>query len=134
MAPNNCQWLIERLMSKKQGGTVNITTLTTLQTQTNAILLGLSKKLDVRTVGVNMVQSPYLICDICSESHGSDACMYNLELVNFVEKYNWHRNPYSNTYNLGWKNSPNFSWSNNNQGNVLSNIPNFSPLSFEQPN
>ncbi|KAL0448856.1 UNVERIFIED_CONTAM: hypothetical protein Slati_1442000 [Sesamum latifolium] len=33
-------------------------------------------------------------------------------------------NPYSNTYNLGWSNHPNFSWSNNQQQG---------PLGYQQP-
>ena len=33
------------------------------------------------------------------------------EQANYVGQY--PSNPYSNTYNLGWQNHPNFSWSNN---------------------
>ena len=53
-------------------------------------------------------------------------------------------NPYSPTYNLGWRNHPNFSWSPNNndqtrpkfsnnfqQSPYQQNFPNQSPLSFQ---
>lgn len=53
--------------------------------------------------------------------------------MNFVGNYKYQGNYYSNIYNLDWKNHPNFSWSNNNQGNRLSKLQHFSPLGFEQP-
>ncbi|KAF7152131.1 hypothetical protein RHSIM_Rhsim01G0069400 [Rhododendron simsii] len=34
------------------------------------------------------------------------------EQANFVSNYQLQNNPYSNTYNPGWRNHPNFSWSN----------------------
>ncbi|KAG5513007.1 hypothetical protein RHGRI_038576 [Rhododendron griersonianum] len=34
------------------------------------------------------------------------------EQANFVSNYQRQNNPYSNTYNPGWRNHPNFSWSN----------------------
>jgi hypothetical protein len=35
------------------------------------------------------------------------------EQANYVGQYLPKNNPYSNTYNLGWRNHPNFLWSNN---------------------
>ena len=43
-------------------------------------------------------------------------------------------NPYSNTYNPGWRNHPNFSWSNNNNMAAPNNMAKAqSPPSFQQP-
>ena len=40
-------------------------------------------------------------------------------------------NPYSNTYNPGWRNHPNFSWSNNNNV-VAPSFPNNNNLQRQQ--
>jgi hypothetical protein len=58
------------------------------------------------------------VCAICSYSdHTTDCCPMSSvsehEQVNYMQqrpKYD----PYSNTYNPGWKDHPNFKWSNNN--------------------
>ncbi|XP_021284056.1 uncharacterized protein LOC110416390 [Herrania umbratica] len=51
---------------------------------------------------------------MCGDSHSYDQCPYNSESVQFVGNFNRQQNnPYSNTYNPGWRNHPNFSWSNN---------------------
>ena len=45
-------------------------------------------------------------------------------------------NPYSNTYNLGWKQHPNFPWSNQNQNapTLSGHNRNAQPLGFHQQN
>ena len=50
-------------------------------------------------------------CVYCGGAHLFEECSSNPVSVNYVgnNKYN---NPYSNTYNPGWRNHPNFSWSN----------------------
>lgn len=50
-------------------------------------------------------------CVFCEGAHLFEECSVNLVFVSYVgnNKYN---NPYSKTYNLGWHNHPNFSWSN----------------------
>ena len=40
--------------------------------------------------------------------------------ANYVNNYTRQNNPYSNTYNQGWRNHPNFSW---NQGNQMKQPP-----------
>ncbi|PIN22518.1 DNA-directed DNA polymerase [Handroanthus impetiginosus] len=50
------------------------------------------------------------------ESHPSDQCPHSVESIQFVSNARKpQNNPYSNTYNPGWRQHPNFSW-NNNQG------------------
>ncbi|KAL5569743.1 hypothetical protein UlMin_026318 [Ulmus minor] len=61
-------------------------------------------------------------CVFCGGGHIYDDCPNNPVSVNYVGNYNagnynsgnYNRgnNPYSNTYNLGWRQHPNFSWSN----------------------
>jgi hypothetical protein len=60
------------------------------------------------------------VCAICSQfDHTIDTCpLYSStdqEQANYVGQSNYppKNNPYSNTYNPGWRNHPNFSWSNN---------------------
>ncbi|XP_058783531.1 uncharacterized protein LOC131658229 [Vicia villosa] len=55
-------------------------------------------------------------CDICGGPHFAMHCVataQQVEEINFLKQ----NNPYSNTYNPGWKNHPNFSWKDQ-QGNV----------------
>ncbi|XP_021279860.1 uncharacterized protein LOC110413413 [Herrania umbratica] len=108
MASNNYQWPSERSGSRKAVGAYEIDALGTLTTQVAA----LSKKLD--TLGVHAVQNSLVVCEMCGDSHSYDQCPYNSESVQFVGNFNRQQNnPYSNTYNPGWRNHPNFSWSNN---------------------
>jgi hypothetical protein len=60
------------------------------------------------------------VCAICSHSyHTTETCpmssFTDQEQLNYVGHNNYppKNNPYSNTYNTGWQNHPNFSWSNN---------------------
>ncbi|KAH9680785.1 hypothetical protein KPL71_026683 [Citrus sinensis] len=59
-------------------------------------------------------------CVYCGEGHLFDNCPGNPTSVNYVGNFNRQNqdNPYSNTYNLGWRQHPNFSWSNQNQSAV----------------
>lgn len=54
-------------------------------------------------------------CVQCGEGHLYDMCPYNPQSVCYVQN-----NPYSKTYNPGWRNHPNFGWGGNQaqtQGN-----------------
>ncbi|KAA3474218.1 Retrotransposon gag protein [Gossypium australe] len=44
-----------------------------------------------------------LACVYCREDHVSDECPLNLVSVYYMGNFNRNNNPYSNTYNLGWK-------------------------------
>ncbi|XP_071729286.1 uncharacterized protein [Rutidosis leptorrhynchoides] len=66
------------------------------------------------------------VCEICGDpSHFSYGCRNGIPPVNHhivaehVNEVQGRRfDPYSNTYNSGWRNHPNFSWSNNNALNA----------------
>ncbi len=74
-------------------------------------------------------------CVFCGGGHVYDDCLNNLVSVNYVENYNAGgynigNNLYSNTYNPGWRQHPNFSWSNqvarsSNNPNRPINLPGF---------
>jgi len=59
-------------------------------------------------------------CDFCEQAHESGACLpTSLGLSEEQVKNLWNfsrqqRNPYSNTYNPGWAEHPNFSYPSNN--------------------
>ena len=56
-------------------------------------------------------------CVYCGEGHLFDNYPGNPTSVNYVGSFNRQNqdNPYSNTYNPGWRHHPNFSWSNQHQ-------------------
>ncbi|KAH9763478.1 hypothetical protein KPL70_001188 [Citrus sinensis] len=64
-----------------------------------------------------------LSCVYCGEEHDFDNCPRNPASVNYVDNFNrqLQNNPYSNTYNPGWKQHPNFSWSNQNRNALALN-------------
>ena len=73
--------------------------------------------------GVNTVPKIHEICRICETmEHLTNDCptiptfkevlLDQANAMNLVKKS--YPSPYSNTYNLGWSNHPNFSWRNDN--------------------
>ncbi|KAG9458894.1 hypothetical protein H6P81_003402 [Aristolochia fimbriata] len=72
------------------------------------------------------------ICGTCGGGHADFECQGNVYALNSMPKQtnfvgNSRRmDPYSNTYNPGWKNHPNFSWNNVNQ--ARQHPPGFKPL------
>jgi hypothetical protein len=75
------------------------------------------------------------VCAICSHSnHTTETCpmspFTDQEQANYVGQggFPLKNNPYSNTYNVGWRNHPNLSWSTNQ--NVQN--PQGQPRNFQQ--
>lgn len=75
-----------------------------------------------------------MTCDFCAGNHASNECQVrntfastssSLEQVNYLAgNHRQQNNPFSKTYNPGWRNHPNLSWGNqNNQWNQR-NAPN----------
>src|SRR5262249_24383784 len=111
MATNSYQWQVDRAATKKQVGVRNVDAVTALAAQIEL----LNKKMDGMSVGVMMM------CKLCGvPRHKSVECQDGIPFENprkkFVFRGNLQRppqnNPYLNTYNPGWRNHPNFSWSN----------------------
>ena len=90
-----------------------------------AQVASLTKQLQTSQLGVNVVQTPQQVCELCQGNHPSAECQVGnpfvqtqFEQAQYVGDFNRQNNPYSNSYNQGWKNHPNFSWKNNqNMGN-----------------
>ncbi|KAG9453395.1 hypothetical protein H6P81_006299 [Aristolochia fimbriata] len=114
MSSNMYQYPVERSARGRVADIQNVDPIVTLQAQVESLTNQLLK-----------LQKPFLvaqICDMCGGGHPSQECQAgNVQAVNFFDHANYVSNfrrsndPYSNTYNPGWRNHPNFSWSNNNQ-------------------
>ena len=59
-------------------------------------------------------------CELCGGGHQSMECQVRNPFAQLAEQASYvnnfrgqPNNPYSSTYHLGWRNHPNFSWSNN---------------------
>ena len=79
-----------------------------------------------------------LSCVYCTEEHEFDNCPGNRASVNYVGNYNRQpqNNPYLNTYDPGWKQHPNYSWSNQNKNApaLSGQNRNVQPTGFHQKN
>lgn len=54
------------------------------------------------------------MCELCAGTHANDQCTMRIESMQYMGNYN-RQQPQNNqnSYNPGWRNHPNFSWSNN---------------------
>ncbi|CAL9012887.1 unnamed protein product [Prunus brigantina] len=113
MASNNYQWPNERL-NLKPAGVLEVDAMALLTAQ----ISNLTKKVD--SLSVNAVNTNTNFgCDFCAGPHPSSECttgnpFASVEQVNQI--FRFFRGSgcytYSNMYNPGWRNHPNFSWSN----------------------
>ncbi|KAG8478758.1 hypothetical protein CXB51_028637 [Gossypium anomalum] len=111
MSLNNYQWQVMRTKPTKTAGVYNIDSVTKLSNQVHLAMR-------------------------CNSSGGGMPTEYppfnpttEEEQVNYMGNNNFRsqNNPYSNTYNAGWKNHPNFSW-----GGQQNQRPQ-NPQNFQQP-
>ncbi|KAA3470719.1 gag-asp_proteas domain-containing protein [Gossypium australe] len=75
-----------------------------------------------RPTTVQEMKSTKLSCIYCREDHVFDECPSNQISVYYMRNFNRNNNPYSNTYNPGWKQHLNFSWNNQRVGNSNNNV------------
>ncbi|XP_050259914.1 uncharacterized protein LOC126704981 [Quercus robur] len=113
LVSNNYQWPTERAMSRKTAGVLELDSITSLAAQMATLSQQLGK------MNVNVIQTN-VFCDHCAGNHSSVDCQVGNPFAqlsygqaNYVSNFQRQNNPYSNTYNPGWRNHPNFSWSNN---------------------
>ncbi|KAH9735010.1 hypothetical protein KPL71_017596 [Citrus sinensis] len=109
--------ILERIANNNYQGTAgvhNIDAITVLSAQVTS-LINMVKAMTSAPATVKQVVE--LSCVYCGEEHDFDNCPRNPALVNYVGNFNRQpqNNPYSNTYNPGWKQHPNFSWSSQNR-------------------
>jgi hypothetical protein len=73
-------------------------------------------------------------CVYCGGAHLFEDCSANPVSANYVGNFIKNNNPYSNTYNPGWKDHPNFSWVNaQNQQKAHVVPPSFAAQNNSQP-
>ncbi|KAF7808358.1 uncharacterized protein G2W53_035101 [Senna tora] len=110
MSSNNHQWHSDRHVHGRVAGVQDSDMFASLSSQ----IVVLTKK--VKSLGIQgavKIVSPFVqACENCGEIHTSEQWPLVLESVQYLANRNAN-NPYSNTYNLGWRNHPNFSWSQN---------------------
>ncbi|KAK5776564.1 hypothetical protein PVK06_044524 [Gossypium arboreum] len=127
MSLNNYQWQVMRTKPTKTVGVYNIDSVTMLSNQVEL----LNKKID-SFLG-SMQVHPVMRCDSSGGGVHTEYQSFNPtteeEQVNYMGNNNFRsqNNPYSNTYNAGWRNHPNFSWEG--QGNQKPQ----NPQGFQQP-
>ncbi|KAG8488363.1 hypothetical protein CXB51_016383 [Gossypium anomalum] len=114
MSLNNYQWQVMRTKPTKAAGVFNLDAVTMLSNQVEL----LNKKID-GLYGSTQVH-PVMRCDSNRGVHNPDYPPFNPsteeEQAHYIgNNFKPQNNQYSNTYNAGWKNHPNFSWGG--QGN-----------------
>lgn len=75
------------------------------------------KSMNLATNNLSM-QLAHIAYVYYGREHPYSQCSANTESVNYVNNFNRgcnNNNPYSNTYNPGWRLHPNFSWTSLNQ-------------------
>ncbi|KAL4386655.1 hypothetical protein GQ457_09G019260 [Hibiscus cannabinus] len=112
IANNDYQFPTARLGSRRRtSGKLELDANDSVSAQLSAItnlLKNLQKPSDVR-------EAKALSCNHCEGNHHANDCPVMHEQASYLGNYNRNsNNPYSNTYNPGWRQHPNFSW--NNQG------------------
>ncbi|XP_042426035.1 uncharacterized protein LOC122013888 [Zingiber officinale] len=116
VALNHHQWAIERENPVRLAGKYEVSALDSLAAKVDALTY------KFENFNVNAVSS--IICEICGVTgHSAMNCQImvtqptgaQVEQVDAINNYAQkpNNNPYSNTYNPGWRNHPNFSYRNN---------------------
>ncbi|XP_075489567.1 uncharacterized protein LOC142528407 [Primulina tabacum] len=111
----------ERNNQRKSAGVHQVTDFSAITAQLDA----LNRKLDSLNVGGTAMRLQEIFCDKCGGEHYAKDCQDDNPFyvqegapINQVGVQNRPRNdPYSNTYNPGWRQHPNFSWGGQNSQN-----------------
>ncbi|KAL5563687.1 hypothetical protein UlMin_033434 [Ulmus minor] len=135
MASNNYQWPTERVPAGRRiAGVHEVSEITSLTAQIASLVNTLNNQQATHHQSVNSVQGTGESCVLCNGTHRFESCPSNPESVCYVGNVNRSNNPFSNTYNPGWRQHPNFSWSNQGAGqgsNPAPQRPQFPP-GFQQ--
>lgn len=102
VASNNYQWVSLQLQPRTVAGVIEFDMASLLPT--------IHQRLD--KLSTNSVR-PNIVCESCACNHtmakypmGGTS---NFDQVAYMRNSKWLNNPYSNSYNFGWRNHPNFS-------------------------
>ncbi|KAK8510799.1 hypothetical protein V6N12_009641 [Hibiscus sabdariffa] len=118
VANNDYQFPTSRLGSGRRTlGKLELDANDSVSAQLSAItnlLKNLQKPSDVR-------EAKALSCVHCKGNHNATDCPVMHEQASYLGNFNRNlNNPYSNTYNPGWRQHPNFSWNNQSGTNASS--------------
>ena len=135
MANNNYQRPNERAMPKRTMGLHEVDAFDTLSAQIAPCQSQLGG------MNVNSFHSPFITCEFCAGNHESVECQDGNQLffstteqVNYiVSSQRLQNDPFANTYNLGWENNPNLSWSDQSSQSNQRTMPNHQPVVNHQP-
>ncbi|XP_022883520.1 uncharacterized protein LOC111400337 [Olea europaea var. sylvestris] len=134
IAENQSMWPTDREAPRKTSGLHNVDAMTALAVQMEVLTM----KMDNLSKSVNMVHQSPPVCEGCGADHASTRCPLASTHVNQFKEVSYalnfqrqQNNPFSNTFNPGWKNHPNFSWSNN-QGQEQGRSNQNKPPGFQQ--
>ncbi|XP_062075954.1 uncharacterized protein LOC133780091 [Humulus lupulus] len=116
MAMNNYQWPSERDRNEKVAGMHELDDITAITAQ----VASLTKQLQKNSMATQVMQIQ-AVCHNCGGPHLFEQCMVvemnnsiPIEQVNMMGNLNRQANyPFSNSFNQGWRNQPNFAWRNN---------------------
>ncbi|KMT03871.1 hypothetical protein BVRB_8g188080 [Beta vulgaris subsp. vulgaris] len=113
MASNNYHWSNNRGKTKNAAGMYEVEGINMLNAKVDNSVNLFTKMSNVNSVSTTMP------CNLCRGAHLTNECI-NAEQAQYVSNFSRPPNndPYSNTYNPGWRNHPNFSWRNPGQQNV----------------
>ncbi|KAL5580892.1 hypothetical protein UlMin_013334 [Ulmus minor] len=124
MASNNYQWPTERVPAARRiAGVHEVSEITSLTAQIASLVNTLNNQQTTPHQSVNSVQGTGESCVLCNGNHRFESCPSNPESVCYVGNMNRNNNPFSNTYNPGWRQHPNFSWSNQGAGQGSNSAP-----------
>src|SRR4051812_38266555 len=117
IAANEHLELYDRCASKPEG-IIDLKLETSKIRVEDAIAAEVEKRLKAINIGTQQVaqvqQAQHVICEICNGPHQTVCCVATPKQVEEI-KFLRQNNPYSNTYNPGWKNHPNFAWKDQQQ-------------------
>ncbi|XP_071917054.1 uncharacterized protein [Coffea arabica] len=124
MATNNYQWANERGKTRRTAGMLEVDTLNMLSAKMDNVVKMLN-----RHVGSSSNQGVVVACCTTCGGDRDDSMCFSSEQVQYLNNYNRppQNNPYSNTYNPGWRNHPNFGWKDQGNQQRPVNPPGFQP-------
>ncbi|PON48238.1 hypothetical protein PanWU01x14_238880 [Parasponia andersonii] len=121
MAANNYQWPSKHVNLRRAASVNELEVISSFITQVSVLTKNLESMMGmIDSMAIHRVyamQSSAGACEQCFDNLLSSYCPLSMESAHFIGNQNQYQcyNPYSNSYNLRWRNHPNFLWSNQNQ-------------------
>ena len=117
-------------MPKKALGTYDVDGISMLNAKVDSLV-----KMFGNMGHLNYISNFTLNCSFCGGAHMNTDCT-NVEQTQYMTNFNRQQpqqsNPYSNTYNAGWRNHPNFSQKDQGNSARSPHPPGFQQRQFQQ--